>query len=53
MESDDQPIVPPPATLTMFDPAPRPILYKADGTALVRRPAGFDLSQHKKENHER
>lgn len=34
--------VPPPSSFTVFEPPPRPVLFRADGKPLVRRPAGFD-----------
>ena len=43
MSMDDQPIVPPPATVTV-ELERKPVLYQPDGTPLVRRPIGFDTA---------
>jgi hypothetical protein len=39
---DEPPIVTPPNTFTVEGPNRHPILYKPDGTPLVKRPVGFD-----------
>jgi hypothetical protein len=41
MSTDDQPIIPPPASVTV-EMERKPILWLPDGTPLVRRPVGFD-----------
>lgn len=38
---DGVPIVPPPETFTVEVPDKRPVLYRANGTPLVRRGIGF------------
>jgi hypothetical protein len=40
--TDDPPVVPPPATITVDETTHKPILYLPNGTPLVRRPCGFD-----------
>jgi hypothetical protein len=37
----EQDIIPPPSNLTVHERPPQPLLYRADGTPLVRRPPGF------------
>ena len=53
MSDEDVPVVLPPSSMTVDEPVRKPVLYRADGTPLVKRPAGFDTTGCKRRTNER
>ena len=52
MSDEDVPVVLPPSSMTVDEPVRKPVLYRADGTPLVKRPAGFDTTGCKRRTNE-